>query len=64
MNKTVNSSVINSASYDNGNLTVNFKKGNTTTFLNVPESEYKNLTEAASVGGYFNSHIKPNYKTA
>lgn len=40
---------------------VQFKNGSTYKYGNVPKEVYEQLVGAASVGGFLNSQIKPNY---
>jgi len=60
MHKEVDSSAINSASYNtqDGTLTIEFKRGAKYDYPNVPSEHYNGLIHAQSVGQYFNQHIK------
>ena len=61
----VTSSNIQSIGYDDEvkSLYVTFKGGKTYEYENVPASVYDELSEAESVGKYFNQFIKNNYVT-
>jgi hypothetical protein len=61
----VTSSNILSIGYDDEvkSLYVKFKSGKVYEYENVPASVYDELSEAESVGKYFNQMIKNNYVT-
>ena len=59
----VKSSNISDLGYDysSKNLYVRFKNGTMYLYENVPESVYKSLDSAPSIGGYFSAKIRCNY---
>jgi hypothetical protein len=59
----VSSSNLASVGYDEATKTleVEFKKGSTYQYEDVPQSEYERLMDAESVGSYFASNIKDRY---
>lgn len=64
--RPVNSSMIAAIGYDvdSQTLSVEFSKGGTYEYADVPPEEYDALMNAESVGKYFLSHIKPNYEAS
>ena len=60
--KQVESSNIDKIGYEDNNLYVKYKTGNTYKFRNVPLKEYYNFMEADSKGRFFNSSIKGKYE--
>lgn len=60
----VKSSVIASVGYDPEAevLEVQFHSRRTYRYFGVPPRVYQELLEADSIGGYFNTVIKPNYE--
>lgn len=56
----VNSSAISEVSYDKDShiLRIQFVRGAEYDYPDVPETEFRNLVSAPSVGKYFNQHIK------
>ena len=56
--QAVISSNISSVGWDNGVMEVTFTNGSTYQAENVPETEFKNLIAAKSVGKYFNANLK------
>lgn len=62
--REVESSAVTRVGYDEReqSLYVEFKpKRELYRYLTVPEERYGELLEAASIGGYVNQEIKPNY---
>ena len=59
----VQSSNIASVGYDRAasTLEVEFKNGSVYQYQRVPEIEFRNLLEAASVGAHFNRHIRRRF---
>lgn len=59
----VNSSMIAAIGYDadTKTLAVEFVKGGTYEYEDVPEEEWEAFSTAESVGKYFLANIKPNY---
>lgn len=59
----LNSSNLDSVEYNEEKsiLTVNFKRGASYNYINVPKGLYDGLIVAESCGTYFNSNIKPYY---
>lgn len=43
-------------------LEIEFTSGNIYQYFDVPEREYEELMNAASIGKYFNRKIKDNYR--
>ena len=62
----VNSSMIASIGYDPETkvLSVEFTKGGTYEYAEVPPEEHEAFMNAESVGKYFLVHIKPNYEAS
>jgi hypothetical protein len=60
--KTLNSSFLKEASYDNSKrtLTVSFKDGRSYSYQNVDRSVYQALITAESAGRFFGSNIRDN----
>jgi len=60
----VQSSNIRSVGHDanSSTLEIEFNSGSVYQYLNVPESEYKNLMSASSKGRYLNRNIKGSYQ--
>ena len=58
------SSNIRSVGYeaDIGILEIEFTSGSIYQYFDVPEREYEELMNAASIGKYFNRKIKDNYR--
>lgn len=61
---SVKSSNISTIGYDpqTQNLEIEFKGGTVWTYHDVSESTYNSLMNADSVGGYFQKHIRNEYK--
>jgi len=55
------SNVINSYGWENDNLYIDFVHGKSRTFKNVPESVFREMTRADSVGSYFYANIYKKY---
>lgn len=57
----VSSEAIASFGYDAASRTleIEFRSGAVYQYLDVPRSEFDNLIQADSLGGYVNTHIKP-----
>lgn len=57
------STMIDNVVYDfaNNKLKVRFKNGSVYEYENVDKSVYENLTDAESIGKYFNENIKHKY---
>lgn len=65
MNRTqVQSSTIASVGYDADNnlLEIEFRKGGTYQYYDVPEYQYSNLMSADSLGKYFVANIRNVYR--
>lgn len=64
--ETPDSSNIARFSYDNasGVLSIEFKKGGTYQYFDVPESAYSGMRAADSKGQYFTQYIKGVYRYA
>lgn len=62
--KFENSSSITSCDYDDENnvLTVEFTRGKSYQYADVPKSVYEDLKDAESPGKYFQSYIRNVYK--
>jgi hypothetical protein len=62
----VSSSSISSVGYDAGRetLEVEFHSGRVYQYYGVPSAVHQKLVRADSIGGYFNSRIRPNYPYA
>ena len=60
----VHSSVIKHISYDQDRteVYVTFNSGASYTYLRVPEQVYEDWLAAASIGEYFNEHIRDQYE--
>lgn len=56
------SSHIDSVDFNNGNLTVTFKKGGTYIYHGVSPTTYLDLLRTASPGSFLNRRIKPHFK--
>lgn len=56
----VKSSAISTVSYDPETqvLRIQFARGAEYDYPNIPETEFRNLVSAPSVGRYYNNHIK------
>lgn len=63
MTQTINGSFVKGASFENGNLTVEFNTGRSVTYVGVPEAKYQALVAASSAGRYFNAEIRNKYST-
>ena len=63
-NLGINSSVISSANYENGRLTIDFSNGKSIVYKGVPEAKAKGLKRANSAGGYYNRNIRGAFKHA
>ena len=64
--KPVDSTCFSEVGYDSSNetLVVEFlDSGSIYAYYNVPKSEYKDLVGADSIGGYYNTSIKGQYKS-
>jgi hypothetical protein len=59
--KSVDSSNIESAAYEDGEMEVKFKSGKTYRFVSVPKEVFEAFMNADSKGKYFNQHIKAFY---
>lgn len=61
--ESVESSLIASGNYSPSTqvLMITFKSGPTWQYLNVPESTYKAMREAPSIGKYFSANIKKQF---
>jgi KTSC domain len=61
---SVTSSNVESIGYDSDSATlqVEFKKGGTYQYFDVPEAVFVGLRDADSVGGYLAAHIKGVYR--
>lgn len=57
----VNSSAINSISYANGDLTIEFNSGRSYVYHDVPADVYLDFLNADSHGRYFNQNIAKNF---
>jgi hypothetical protein len=62
----VKSSAVRDVDYDEASqvLTVAMTNGSTYTYADVPREHYRAMTNAESVGRYFNAHIRPTYAGA
>lgn len=60
----VSSSNVASVGYDLNTMTleVEFTNGSVYQYFDVPETEYRNLLGASSVGTYLNQNIKTSYR--
>lgn len=58
----VKSSNIAAIGYEGTTLKVQFNSGTTWSYHDVPAHVHKELMGAESIGGYFGSHIRSNYK--
>jgi hypothetical protein len=57
----VNSSAIRAIGYDGHTLTIEFHTGRIYDHPGVPYSVYVGLMQAASMGAYYNRHIRGRY---
>lgn len=57
----VSSSNISAIGYEHQTLFVSFNTGGTYAYSSVPESVYRGLMSAGSIGNYFATHIKNVY---
>lgn len=62
--KSIISSNLSSIGYDLSSsiLEVEFKNGSIYQYFDVPESVYKKLMSAPSIGSYLNKHVKNGYR--
>lgn len=62
----VNSSAIHAVDYDESSLQleITFTSGGTYTYYGVPKWKYLGLINAASVGAYFNEHIRDQHSVS
>lgn len=58
---SVCSSNISSIGYTGDSLYIQFHKGGTYVYFNVPEAVYRGLLDASSHGRYFYDNIKGSY---
>jgi hypothetical protein len=58
----VNSAAIRAVGYDGHTLTVEFHTGRIYDHPGVPYSVYAGLMQAASIGAYYNRHIRGRYR--
>lgn len=59
--QSVDSKNIASVGWEDGKLEVEFRHGGVYVYEGVPESDYKDLISAPSVGSHFHRRIKPHY---
>lgn len=57
----VDSTCMESAGWETGDLTINFNDGTSYIYHGVSPLQYANLLRALSKGWYFNKHIRNNY---
>jgi hypothetical protein len=57
----VKSSNIAAVDHDGQHTTVQFKSGAMWRYADVPADKHESMVNAASVGGYFAQHIRPNH---
>jgi len=62
MEKVTGSSNITHIGYEGTTLKVRFRGGTEWSYHDVPAHVHKELMNAESIGGYFHSHIRNNYK--
>jgi len=60
--KSVTSSQIAQAGYENGVLAIKFKSGGEYTYTGVPEELFQKLLTAELVGSFFGKHIKGKFE--
>jgi hypothetical protein len=58
----VSSSAIRAVGYDGDTLTVEFHNGDVYDHPGVPESVYRGLMSAPSMGAYYNRYIRGRYR--
>ena len=60
----VNSSNVAAVGYEEASQTlqVEFNNGSTYQYFDVPKAVFEGLTNAGSVGGYLNTHIKGSFR--
>jgi hypothetical protein len=58
----VNSSNLRSVGYDSGTLEIEFRSGGIYQYFSVPQAVYRGLMAAGSLGSYFASYIKHQYR--
>lgn len=60
----VQSSAIEAVGYDPARrlMRITFAQGNTYDFCGVPQRVFDEFLRAASMGGYYNDHIKDRYQ--
>ena len=60
--KEVNSSNIRKIGYENGDLYVEYKSGNTYIYKNIPQNLYESFMKAESKGKFMNAEVKGKYE--
>lgn len=62
--QSVSSSAIERVGYDSGSMTlaVEFKNGGSYHYFDVPETVFRELLSASSIGQYVAQHIKLSYR--
>jgi hypothetical protein len=60
--KSLKSSNLKAAGFENGTLVVEFKKGSTWAYKGVPQETYDQLMAAESAGSFFHRNIRNVYE--
>jgi KTSC domain-containing protein len=60
----VSSSAVQSVGYHDGTLEIEFASGNVYQYFDVPERLSEELTDAASIGSFFNEQIRGYFRYA
>mgnify|MGYP005995576981 FL=1 len=55
------SSAIEGAVWDDGELLITFQDGRQHTYFGVPQRVFEELIDAGSVGAYFNAYVRDRY---
>ncbi|MFJ8040428.1 KTSC domain-containing protein [Kitasatospora sp. NPDC096147] len=59
--RPVESSCLSSAGHQGTTLELEFRSGSVYAYADVPETEYRALLAAPSLGRYFHAHIRDRY---
>ena len=57
----IESSAIEAATWDDGELRLTFQDGRRHTYSGVPQRVFEELIDAGSVGAYFNAYVRDRY---
>ena len=57
----LDSSAIEAAVWDNGELRITFQDGRQHSYFGVPQRVFEEMIDAGSVGAYFNAFVRDRY---